>query len=48
MKWSLVFDSQCGERVGPSVTVTAFQHRSLATRKTSAGHRRRRQRASSK
>lgn len=33
MKWSLVFDSQCGECVGPSVTVTAFQHRSLATRK---------------
>lgn len=23
MKWSLVFDSQCGERVGPSVTVPA-------------------------
>lgn len=33
MKWSFGFDSQCGERVGPSVTVTAFQHRSLATRK---------------
>lgn len=33
MKWSLGFDSQCGECVGPSVTVTAFQHQSLATRK---------------
>lgn len=33
MKWSLGFDSQCGECVGPSVTVTAFQPRSLATRK---------------
>lgn len=33
MKCSLGFDSQCGECVGPSVTVTAFQHRSLATRK---------------
>jgi len=33
MKCSLGFDSQCGESVGPCVTVPAFQHRSLATRK---------------
>lgn len=32
MKCSLGFDSQCGECVGPSVTVGAFQHQSFATR----------------
>lgn len=45
MKQSLGFDSQCGKRVGPPVTVSAFQHRSLGTRKPR--HRRRR-RANSK
>lgn len=38
MKHSLGFDSQCGERVGPPVTVSAFQHRSLGTRKPRHRH----------
>lgn len=34
MKCILGFDSQCGECVGPSVTMTAFQHWSSITQKS--------------